>query len=725
MRSLRVTPPGRVSTVRLWVFAIGILVWALLVVLRLNDLQIVESDSMRAMAKRQHERVIHADPRRGMILDRMGRELAVSTDVYSVYAAAEEIEEKDDAAKVLARVLDLPASRLRKRLSMDGFTLLKRGVEPAVADEVRASKIPGIHLVTESKRFYPRGTLASHLLGFVVPGEAKLREGLERRYDPAIRGTAGALVALRDAHGRHFLRKARQRPEPGQDLITSLDEVIQHIAERELANAIAETGAKAGSVVVQHTPTGEILAMANWPDFNPNQYGQAKAASRRNRAIMDYYEPGSTFKIVTAAAALEEGLVRPSEIIDCQNGAIRVGRVTIRDHKNVCAIKVGLRLDPRTYHDYIARFGFGARTGVDLPGESRGLLRPVSRWSQTSQASISFGQEIGVTALQLASAFSTVANGGVAVAPRVVTRILRGEGKGVRAPERPTPHRVVSESTAATLVDLMEGVVEFGTGQKAAVPGYTVAGKTGTAQKIVDGTYSADRYISSFCGFVPSRGAVLTINVLLDDPPGDFYHGGDVAAPVFSAIAGPVLAYLGVPKSSEAVDRIELASMGAGAEPKAKPAGADRDRPRASRRAAAGDGAILPVEPRRPDLRGLLAAAQAGGTENPAFVPAPDLAGAPLRDAVVSLAAAGLKANVSGEGFVARQDPPPGTPLPAGSVVRLELARLIVAAPGSKPPPRGPRTPRKGFEGMPGTWREASNRLDGDRGGEDSAHADR
>ncbi len=726
MTALRVAPPGRVSKVSLWLFAGGIGIWSLVVAFKLHQLQVGRCDEMRSAARRQQERVIPADPRRGMILDRMGRELAVSTDVYSVYAAPEEIGEKRQAASALAGALGLPVEGIRKRLSGGGFVCLQRRVTPDVADRVRKLKIPGIHFVTESKRFYPRGSLAAHVLGFVIPDEPKLREGLELRYDAAISGTPGALVALRDAHGKHFLMKARRKPRAGHDLVTSLDEVIQHITERELAAAIRETGAASGTAVVLHTPTGEVLALANYPTFSPNRYGRAPAAARRNRAVMDLYEPGSTTKMFTAAAALEEGLVRPSEVIDCENGFIRVARVVIKDHKpfgllsfadaiahssNVCAIKVGMRLDPRTFHAYLTRFGLGARTGIDLPGETRGLLRHPSKWTDSSQAFLSFGQEVGATSIQIASAFSAIGNRGVAVPPRVVTRIVQGKGGRSRVPERAAPKRVISERTADLLIDLMEGVVTRGSGTKAAVPGYRVAGKTGTAQKIVDGTYAPDRHVASFCGFVPSRRPVLTIHVVLDEPRVEEYHGGDVAAPVFSRVAAQALEYLGVPPDVER-HPAGLARSGAGRPRAVRPApgavapasvsgSGERDWIEARGGAAAGArgvGAPSAVAPRPLDLGASGKIPSARGTVSagePALRLVPDLNGAPLRDAVVALARSGLVASARGDGFVVGQDPPPGGTVAPGAEVTLTLGRLVEVAGGGREGESGARERRQ------------------------------
>jgi cell division protein FtsI (penicillin-binding protein 3) len=676
--------------------ASGFLLWATCILFTLHGLQVVQRDAMRTQARRQQERVVKAEPRRGKILDRMGRPLAVSTAAYTVYAASAQVREEEGAVERLAQALGLPEKRVRGKLSREGFILLARRLAPDVADRIRREKIPGVQLVTEARRFYPRGRLAAHVLGFVVPDNEKLREGLESKYDEEIRGIPGAYLALRDARGRHIRMEARQESVPGNDIVTSLDEVIQHIAERELKVAIRESSAKAGTVVVLHTPTGELLALANHPTFNPNRYGKSRAAARRNRAVMDYYEPGSTFKVVTAAAAIEEGLVRSSEAIDCGNGLVRVAGVTIRDHKpfgilsfreaiglssNGCAIQVGLRLPAATFHDYITRFGFGSRTGIDLPGETKGLLRPSSGWSATSQAFLSFGQEIGVSALQVAAAFSAIANGGVDVPPRVVKRILEPRGQMVRLPEPPPRRRVVREATAGILVDLLESAVYEGTGEAAGIPGHRVAGKTGTAQKYVGGeTYSEDQHISSFCGFVPARRPVLTIHVILDEPEGKDYHGGDVAAPVFRKIAEPSLDYLGVPREpwwSPMRGGPLLASAGRGGRGLVPASSHAESGP------VPGGGAVRRVIPKRYQVDAGEVRRGGSGHEEPPPGPVvlvPDLRGVSLRDAVVGLARIGLRASVRGEGFVVSQAPSPRSEVELGATVVLELARSVRTA---------------------------------------------
>ncbi len=677
------------------------LIWGACLVLTLHRLQIVRVDDMRARARKQQECVVSVQPRRGKILDRAGRPLAVSTEAYTLYVSSAEVRGRPEALSVLSRATGIQQAKLSRKLSRDGFVLVARRLAPDVADAIRLAKIEGVELVAEARRFYPRGSLAAHVLGFVVPDNDGIREGLEQRYDREICGAPGAWMTLHDATGRHIRMEERQAPAPGNDLVTSIDEVIQHLAERELAAAVARTGAKAGTVVVLHTPTGEVLALANHPTFNPNQYGRAEPAARRNRAVVDYYEPGSTFKMVTAAAAIEEGLVRSSEAIDCGNGMVRVSGIPIRDHKsfgvlsfreaieessNGCAMKVGLRLVPAVFHDYISRFGFGSPTGIDLPGETRGRLRPVKQWSGTSQAYLSFGQEIGVNAVQVAAAYSAIANRGVHVAPRLVKRILDPRGRSVSLPERPATRRVIGAATADVLVDLMESTVQEGTGKAAAVPGYRVAGKTGTAQKIVDGRYSLSEHVSSFCGFVPAREPVLTIHVVLDDPKGALFHGGDVAAPVFARIAAPALDYLAVPREPEwnpFETDVLLASSGADGGERPFDRGRDpRRRPGERRAEDRGKGgrrgeAVESVEPRPFELELPEEDAAAGGMDTPATIVVPDLAGAPLRDAVVGLARMKLRATIEGEGFVVSQTPPPGAELEPGVTVSLSLARRV------------------------------------------------
>jgi len=382
---------------------------------------------------------------------------------------------------------------------------------------------------------------------------------------------------MADARQRWFDGGEAQR-ERGANVMLTLDEKIQYIAERELTVAIAKTHAMAGTVMVMNPNTGEILALANWPKFNPNAANEAPAEARMNRAVAALYEPGSTFKLITLAAAFDQGITRPGEVFDCENGAVYVAGHRIRDHKpfgmlnvagilaqssDVGAIKIALRLGAPKFYEYIRAFGFGQPTGVDLPGESKGLLRRLENWSAVSIGSISMGQEVGVTPIQLISAVSAIANGGMLYKPHVIAELRRGEqvlpAEGVMAPAE--PRRVIRPETAATLRRLMEGVLLNGTGPLARLDGWTAAGKTGSAQKIdpATGRYSRTQLIASFTGFAPISNPAVTILVSLDSPVGQ-HEGGQVAAPVFKRIAEQVLPYLDVPRDVPIAPRLVQAA---------------------------------------------------------------------------------------------------------------------------------------------------------------------
>ena len=554
---------------RVAVLGVAMLGWAGCMGYRLVDLQINRCDEMRTQARRQQEQVLTLDAHRGLLQDRNNRELAMSIEVDSLYAIPAEIEDPGATARALARVLagtsgpPFSVTALTEKLTGDKlFVWVRRKVDPSVRTAVEALNLKGVAFARENKRFYPNGSLAAHILGWVGM-DNKGMEGLEMALDGRVRGRDGQVFALRDARGRRFLKVTVQEAVPGNDVALTIDETIQHIAERELRFAMEETGAGQGTVIVMEPATGDILALANEPTYNPNRPADSPPEHRKNRSIVDAYEPGSTFKVVTIAAALEKNLVNPMEMFDCQNGSLRVGRATIRDHKpfglltvtevlerssNVGAMKIGLRLKQDDFYDTIRRFGFGSKTGIELPAEAYGLVREPKDWSGVSQATLSFGQELSVTPLQLITAFSAVANGGMLQAPRILLRETDDAGTiFTKAAARPAK-RVIREETARALTQMMLRVVDEGTAKAARMPGYSVAGKTGTAQKIgPEGTYAAGRFIASFAGFVPSTRPALAILIMLDEPRGSLYHGGDIAAPVFRRIALPALRYLGVP----------------------------------------------------------------------------------------------------------------------------------------------------------------------------------
>ena len=548
---------------------------------KLFSLQFLRSEQLQTSARAQQQQVITLDARRGLLYDRNGRELARSIEVDSLYGVPAQIEDPARTAAALAPALGIDRAAipaLAEKLTGDKlFVWARRKISPKTRSDIEALSITGIGFVKEHKRFYPHGRLAAHVLGWVGM-DNKGMDGIELALDERLGGTNGQFFALRDARRALFLKETRREPTPGNSVVLSIDQTIQHFAERELSRAIAETGSRAGSVIVMHPDTGDVLAMASEPTYSPNTASLFPEESRKNRAVVDAYEPGSTFKLITIAAALERGLVDPSELFDCQNGSIRVGRSLIRDHKrfgiltasqilerssNVGAIKIGLRLNPFDFHATIDHFGFGRKTGIALPGEARGLVREPGSWSGLSQASLSFGQEMALTPVQLVTAVNAVATGGLLRPPRLVLREVAPDGSIVSETLPGPERRVADESTMRTLTRMMTGVIEEGTATSAQIPGYSIAGKTGTAQKIgEDGRYSQDRFVASFVGFVPASRPALTILVVLDEPRGRLYHGGDIAAPVFQRIAMPSLRYLNVPPENDSIGLPEQGDEG-------------------------------------------------------------------------------------------------------------------------------------------------------------------
>src|ERR1700687_2094051 len=555
----------RKAVSRLLIVACVALVWTTAVFGRLGYLQLFLHSEYMARAHRQQQRVIEITPKRGAIYDRNMHPLAMSIPVDSAFAVPSELGDEQLAARLLSGVLGIPREVLEARFeSSHSFVWIARKLPPDKKEAVESLNLKGVYFQKENQRIYPKRDLASHVLGFVDLDEKGLG-GIEYELDGQIRGKSEKIIVMADARQRWFDGGEAQR-ERGANVVLTLDEKIQYIAQRELLAAIEKTHARAGSVIVINPNTGEILAMANWPRFNPNVASEAPAESRMNRAISALYEPGSTFKVITLAAAFDQDITRPNEVFDCENGAIYIAGHRIRDHKpfgllsvadilaqssDVGAIKIAVRLGAPRFYEYIRAFGFGAPTGVDLPGESKGLLHRLHNWSAISIGSVSMGEEIGVTPIQLITAVSAIANGGLLMKPHVVQAIKRGDrivqSEGPLATSE--PRRVIRPETAATLRRLMEGVVLGGTGKLARLDGWTAAGKTGSAQKIdpSTGRYSPTQLIASFTGFAPISNPAVTILVSLDSPVG-LHEGGQVAAPVFKRIAEQVLAYLDVPR---------------------------------------------------------------------------------------------------------------------------------------------------------------------------------
>ncbi len=533
------------------------------VIARCFFLQIMQHEELVKRAERQHQRTIKISPARGGIFDRTGAELAISLELDSIFADQRQVSHPDKTAAAMADILKVPQRELRKKLSGDrAFVWISRQLPPEQVKKIKELKLAGIGFVKESKRFYPNYETASHALGF-TGGDVGGLEGLELRYDATIEGKTGYLMAERDGLGRHLLMKDSivQEAYPGKNLHLTLDKNIQYFTEKELSRAVQNSRAKTGMAVVMDPWTGKILALANYPAFNPNAYNRAKTFNLRNRCVTDSFEPGSTFKTFLLSAAIEEKLVRPQDTINCENGRYAFGGRLIRDDhphqyatvsevlkysSNVGSAKIGIKLGDERLYRYLRNFGFGEKSGIDLPGETAGSLRPTNRWYGTDIATISFGQGVAANAIQIAAATSAIANGGLLMKPYLVEKITDQDGNQLQLIEPQTVRRVISAETAATVSRIMETVTQKGgTATSAAIDGLRVAGKTGTSQKVDPGTrrYSATRRTASFVGFVPAEKPMVTIFVVIDEPKTSVF-GGVVAAPVFREIAFNTLCYL-------------------------------------------------------------------------------------------------------------------------------------------------------------------------------------
>lgn len=648
---------------RLLVGAAIFVLWAVGIQARLLYLQVHRHADLQSRAENQSARTMDISAKRGDILDRHGRVLAYSVDADSVYGVPSEIENAATAASMLCAALtdcapkeqDALTARLRQKRA---FVYVRRRVTPPQARRIAELDLEGIGFIKEDRRFYPKKQLAAQLLGFVGVDNKGLA-GIEAAYDSQISGALGKLLYQTDARGRAFSRLERP-PTAGATVELTIDEYLQHIAERELRDAVARNRAAGGTVVIMAPQTGEILALANEPTFNPNAFSSASPEHRRNRAVQDIYEPGSTFKVVTASAAIEERVVGVDDIIDVSGGKIRFGSRVIDDthdygslsftdvmvkSSNVGAIKVGLTLGAERLGVYVRRFGFGRALSPDFPGETTGIVWDPRKLDNSALASVSMGYQVGVTPLQMVAAVSSVANGGDLIQPRVVRALIRD---GKRTDVKPTVlGRTISKDTAATLTGIMEQIVERGTATYAQVAGYTIAGKTGTASKLVNGRYSNSDYYASFVAFLPSRNPVATIIVVIDSPHAHGYYGGPIAGPVFQRIAEATLRHLGVPPTLNAPPPVLVARRTE--RPEIQPARGQRD---ASIVHVDTNGHVRDL----PDLRGLSA-----------------------RDALRVLTKIGLTARLKGNGVVTSQAPPPGTLIEPGMTCELGLERTRVA----------------------------------------------
>lgn len=630
-----------------------------LVASRAFYLQVLQSDDLRERAEKQQKRVIPLTPQRGTIFDRNGEELAVSIDVESIYVNPGRVVASSSKMKELAEAVSLPPRTVRAKVESNrGFRWLKRRVTPRESKAVRELGIPGVHFVKEPRRYYPNTGLAGQLLGFTGM-DPKGLEGLELQYDPVLLGSGGYLVSERDALGRGFGKAAGtvRGSRGGNDVSLTIDRTVQYIAEKELEAGVEKSGAESGMAVVIEPESGKVLAMASKPSYNPNAILGHKPEDWRNRVICDSFEPGSTFKIFLLAAALDAGTIHPGQNIDCEQGDFPVGGRVIHDHRpfgvlslaetlryssNIGFAKIGKKLERNAFSRYIEAFGFGEKTGIDLPGEASGIVRDASRWFEMDLAAISFGQGVSVTALQVAMATAAIANGGNLMQPYVVEKTTGPEGRLLKKTAPRVLRRVVSEEVARRVRQMMVGVTESdGTGALGAVPGFRVAGKTGTAQKVdpVTGGYSVDKRTASFVGIVPADDPQLVVLVVVDEPQGKPY-GGIVAAPVFARIADQSLRYLNVSPRNK-MDRERLPTLEAQQLPSPE---------------------VLP-----------LAVTPSGEGDGRRM---PDFLGMSYRQALQVMERRDLNIRMTGSGRAVEQNPPPGEAIKYGHEVRVRFAAL-------------------------------------------------
>jgi len=640
------------AVVRTRIRFLGVLVPLLLLLpaARAFNLQVQQQEALARRAERQSQMVERIAPKRGAIIDANGQPLAVSVPVPSVYAEREKVKDKRAAARNLSRVLGISSGTLYERLAKgSGFVWLCRMVEPEAARKVREMGIEGVGLRMESRRYYPNKELAGSVLGFV--GTDKGLEGLENSLEEFLRGGDGLRVFNLDARGARMtpVSSWEKAPETGATVQLTLDRNIQFFVEQSLREGCSAIGASAGAAVILESRTGRILAMANYPGFNPNDFGRFDRQFYQNKAIHYVYEPGSTFKVVTIAAALEEKVFDDMDILFCENGQFRVADALINDHvphgwltlsgiisksSNIGATKVGLELGKETLGKYTRAFGFGRETGVLLPGEARGILREAKGWTRVDLANIAFGQGLGVTPLQMVNAVNTIATGGERLRPFLVERIMSPSGEVMMHNRPMVQGRVVSRETARTVAKMMVAVTRSGgSGENAAIPGYDVAGKTGTAQKFENslGQYSKEKYIASFAGFVPASDPLITAIVVVDEPRKKIY-GGTVAAPIWKDMVVKTLKYLNVSPAPSGQEKVPV-----------PPA----------------------TEPRIARVDGMTKISTTKGEVMP------DLRGLTLREALGRLAETDIRVKVKGTGVVVDQVPMPGAGM--GGPVSLSL----------------------------------------------------
>jgi cell division protein FtsI/penicillin-binding protein 2 len=677
---MRPRTPKSDSRNRILCIALLLFTWVIVIIWRLGWLQVVRYEHYLAKATRNYTKEVDLMPARGSILDRSGKELAytvISESLFVDLKLLRDESEREKAASLLAPLLGFDEDELlRKFTGNASFVWVKRKVEPETAEAVRsiieANRLSGLAIKKETQRFYPNNSLAAHLIGYIGAEDRGLA-GLELTQDLHLQGRHGEIEFIKDGRGHPYER--HELPAlSGAQLVTTIDAALQYKAEALLAEAVRKTGARGASAVVLDPETGEMLALANVPAFDPNErLKMTDDPVRHNRAISFPYEPGSIFKLVTYAAAFEEGLVEPDEMIDCGGGEIAIGKRVIHDEhsygvisiadafaksSNVGAIRIAQRLGAERFYDYIGRFGFGSKTGIELPGESRGIVNPLPSWRPDSIGSVAIGQEISVTLLQAASAMSVVAHRGIWTKPHLVKRLIAQDGR-VLSELTPETRRVISEDTAEKMRGLLMRVVTHGTGRHGIqLAGYTSAGKTGTAQKIDEKTKRYSKYIASFAGFVPARDPRFVIVVMIDEPVGQHY-GGIIVAPVFNQIAEAALGDYAVPPDDEDF-RQALAEL-------------SKKHAKSREEEVWGLGAgNREAEARRPDASG---GSSRVIVSDPVVTTGvmPDIRGRGVRAVMRACAELNLNLKLRGSGIAVKQKPAPGTIVREGDECRVEF----------------------------------------------------
>ena len=628
-----------------------------LIVGRMFQLQVLEKEHLYKLAAQQHHVQIPLVPKRGTVCDSKGNELAVSIEVDSVYADARKVVDVGKTVRELTSILQIDREELRQRLKNHrSFEWIQRKISSKEVEQIKALHLPGIYFLKESRRFYPNSQLAAHLVGFVGL-DSKGLEGIEYQYDALLNGENHVWTTARDALGREIAmgKVPFEKEDHYRNIVLTIDKSIQHITETELVRGVEKWGAKGGMAIAMDPLTGKILSIASYPTFNPNQFIQYRSKTWRNRAVSDAFEPGSLFKVFLAAAALEEKIVRSSDSFFCENGSYTVYDRTIHDHSkhgwltfqqiikfssNIGASKVGEKMGRERFYRYISAFGFGEKTKIGLPGEGNGIVRHPRYWPPVALDTISFGQGISVTGIQLVTALSAIANGGSLMKPYVVEKIMDEKGVVVQSFQPEIIRKVISEETAKKVITLLRTTTEKGgTGEGAAPAGYEVAGKTGTAQKVDSllGGYSEDRYTSGFMGFAPAEEPKLVLLVVVDEPQGNSY-GGVVAAPIFKAVMEKVLPYLHVVPKGTMIVKNELDSA-----------------------------PVKEVSETQP----LIDEVKVG--KGLRTVVMPDLTGLSMRNALSRMEGRGVIIKVSGNGKVVEQVPRPGTVIERGDICYLKF----------------------------------------------------